>query len=288
MIELSNDIHSGLFTVPKTHSAAGWEMLREAGNKAHDALQFQHPATLPELVLLLLHLHIYCQRSIALKPTVLAVLSLLEHLCDHLEPDHPVRLLASAFVSGSTLPNLCGELFEVIRRGFTCKLVESRKVFVESRLTLTFAWIYFTQERDHDVEALFNSYIGDQASSTSDPYQEAEACRILAKSRSRPGRHQEADELLGRAWRALEKTGLLFTETAHHLLLDRVQAKSAMRDLRSAERLLHQVLAIVKKQNQVRETDISYVLHLLRGVNLEQRWKSLAVERARSYPDFFK
>jgi hypothetical protein len=218
----------------------------------------------------------------------MAILSLLEHLCDHLELEHPVRLLASAFISGSMLPSLCGALFEVIGQSFTCKLVESRKVYVESRLTLTFAWIYLTQERDHDVEALLNRYIGDQAPSMSDSYQEAEACRILAKSRNRLGHLQEADELLARAWTALEKAGLLFTETAHHLLLDRVQTRCTMGDLRSAERLLHQVLTIVEKQSKARKTDISYVLYLLRDVYLKQGKTTLAVELASSYPDFFK
>jgi hypothetical protein len=288
MMELSNDIHFGLLTVQRANSAAGWEMLREAGKKAHDALQYQHPATVPELILLLSHLQIYRQKSIALKPTVMAILSLLEHLCDHLDPEHPVRLLAAAFISDSVLRNLCGALFEVIGQSFTCKLSESRKVYVESRLTLTFAWIYLTQERDRDVEALLNSYSGDQAPLTSDPYQQAEACRILAKSRSRLGRLQEADELLARAWAALEEAGLSSTETAHHLLLDRVQAKSTMGDLGSAERLLHQVLTIVETQSQARDTDISYVLYLLRNVYLKQGKTRLAVELARRYPAFFK
>ena len=289
MIELSSDLHSALLTMQKSGTSAGWELLQSAGSKAHRALQYQHPGTIPELLLFLSHLRDLFQRCTEVQKPIMAVLKLLRCLSQgHLGYEHPASLIITAFLQGRLSRDLCDELFVAIDLNYTSKLSQKYGRYVRSRLMLTLGWMHHIQRRYNELEVLLAELVRGLTSSTADAYQEAEAYRILAKSRSTRGRLAEANMLLARAWKVLERAGLERSGTAHHLLLDLAEGKRVAGDLEFSEQLLLQVLLIEEERKRKLDMDLSYILYLLRDVYLEQGKDESAVELATRYPDSLK
>ena len=145
-----------------------------------------------------------------------------------------------------------------------------------------------TQQRHNDVKSLLIDYLDSKNCPLSDPYQEAEVCRVLAKSYTKLGQPGEANDLLARAWTSLKNAQLQFSQTAHHLLLDRAQIQWTMGRMSACEHLLHQVLTIATRQISAPDIDLSYIIYLLGKVYLRQGKTESLIALERQYPDYFE